>query len=209
MNPHGSRRQLEGCFRTTSRDALQSIPSGDLLVAAQHPTPNTQHPTPPGRPCRTPNAQHPTPWRPPNAPKMNLRGSLRQREGCFRTTYRGASQSIPSGDLVVAAGRGIQRLTPNTQRPPTPSKRMLPSKRPTPGRPCRPSRVAKIQACHSSLPPAQASVPKLAPRKAPSSPRGDPAFRVEQEMKGRRPKRPPFNQIRLPLQARAGNRPTN
>ena len=45
--------------------------------------------------------------------------------------------------------------------------------------------------------------------KPPSSPRGDPAFRVEQEMKGRRPKRPPFNQIRLPLQARAGNRPTN
>ena len=43
----------------------------------------------------------------------------------------------------------------------------------------------------------------------PSLPRGDPAFRVEQEMKGRRPKRPPFNQIRLPLQAQAGNRPTN
>ena len=43
----------------------------------------------------------------------------------------------------------------------------------------------------------------------PSLPRGDPAFRLEQEMKGRRPKRLPFNQIRLPLQAQAGNRPTN
>jgi hypothetical protein len=58
---------------------------------AQHPTPNTQRPTP--------NAQHPT----PNTQKMNPHGSRRQLEGCFRTTYRDALQSIPSGDLVVAA----------------------------------------------------------------------------------------------------------
>jgi hypothetical protein len=41
------------------------------------------------------------------------------------------------------------------------------------------------------------------------SPWGDPALRAEQEMKGRRLSARLFNQIRLPLQARAGNRPTN
>jgi len=169
INPHGSRRQLEGYFRTTCRGALQIIPSGDLVVVAlehptpkKHPTPNAQHPTantqrpntqrsaiasptrhlqrrrlyrrdaldrgfqtgyrspgkvtssstrPPGvtlprtqRP--TPNAQHPTPnTQRPNTqrPKMNPHGSRRQLEGCFRTTSRDALQSIPSGDLLVAA----------------------------------------------------------------------------------------------------------
>ena len=141
-----SGRRLETPCKVSRPETSSSPPY--RAPNAQHPTPNAPGATPPHTQRPTPNAQHPTPWRPPNAPKMNLRGSLRQREGCFRTTYRGASQSIPSGDLVVAAGRGIQRLTPNTQRPPTPSKQMLPSKRPTPGRPCRPSRVAKIQACH-------------------------------------------------------------
>ena len=41
------------------------------------------------------------------------------------------------------------------------------------------------------------------------SPWGDPALRAEQEMKVRRRSARLFNQIRLPLQARAGNRPTN
>jgi hypothetical protein len=133
----GGRCTSQGGAKQAARgrpNALLSVgPGGD---PAAHPTPNTQHPTP--------NAQRPT----PNAQKINPHGSRRQPEGYFRSTCRGALQSIPSGDLVVAAGRGIQRLTPNTQRPPTPSKQMLPSKRPTPGRPCRPSRVAKIQACH-------------------------------------------------------------
>ena len=76
-----------------------------------------------GRPCRAPNAQHPT----PNAQKINPHGSRRQLEGYFRTTYRGALQSIPSGDLVVVALEhptpkkhptpNAQHPTPNTQRP--------------------------------------------------------------------------------------------
>ena len=138
---------------------------------------------------------------------MNLRGSLRQREGCFRTTYRGASQSIPSGDLVVAAGRGIQRLTPNTQRPPTPSNALqanVTKQKAHPG-----ATLPSLQSSKNPSLPLEPATRTSLSAKAPSSPRGDPAFRVEQEMKGRRPKRPPFNQIRLPLQARAGNRPTN
>jgi hypothetical protein len=155
--------------------------------------PNAQ-PNAPG--ATLPHTQRPT----PNAlattqrPKTNLHGSLRQREGCFRTTYRGASQSIPSGDLVVAAGRGIQR----------PPSKCYQAKGPPRGDPAVPPEQQK------SKPAIQWSLPNSSLRaKPPSSPRGDPAFRVEQEMKGRRPKRPPFNQIRLPLQARAGNRPTN
>ena len=156
MNRYGSRRRREGCFDTPSRDALQSIQSGGLVVAAlEHPTPDTQRP---------PNTQRPATQHPSNTqrPKANLHGSLRQREGRFRTTYRGASQSIPS-------------LRETSSSPPVEASNAL-----------------------------QADVTK---QKYP--PWGDPAFRVEQEMKGGRPKRPPFNQIRLPLQARAGNRPTN
>ena len=94
----------------------------------------------PGTPNATPNApgatlprtqrpKHPTP-KAPNAlaatqrPKTNPHGSLRRREGCFSRTYRGASQSVPPGDLVVAAGRGIQR---------PPSKSSYQAKVPTPG----------------------------------------------------------------------------
>ena len=159
-NPHGSRRQLQGCFRITYGGPLQSILSGDLVVVA---------------------LEHPTPWR-PNA-------LATQRPG-DPTPWRSNAHT--------------------TQRPgdPTPFKRMLPSKKPTLGRPCRPARGAKIQACHplaynKSRPHGLTLSSSYTIQQQP--PRGDPAFRVEQEMKGRRPKRPPFNQIRLPLQARAGN----
>ncbi len=159
MIPCGSRRQREGCFKTPSRDALQSIQSADLVVAAlEHPTPNghptpntqrpaTQHPTPNGRP---PNTQHPSNTQ---RPKRNLHGSLRQREGCFRTTYRGASQSIPSGDLVVAAaGRGIQR----------PPSKCYQSKEAHPGvtLPSRQRSKNPRLPPAPAVPPAQASLPK-------------------------------------------------
>ena len=112
---------------------------------------------------------------------------------------RDALQSIPSGYLVVAAPRAPNALQANVTKQKAHPGVTLPSLQ---------------RSKNSSLPLEPATRTSATTRtslraKAPSSPRGDPAFRVEQEMKGRRPKRPPFNQIRLPLQARAGNRPTN
>ena len=74
---------------------------GATLPRTQRPTPNTQRPT-------------------PNAQKINPHGSRRQLEGYFRTTCRGALQSIPSGDLVVVAlehPTPKKHPTPNAQRP--------------------------------------------------------------------------------------------
>ena len=78
-----SRRRRGGCLGATSRDASQSIRPVDLVVAAlEHPT---QHPTPPGRPCRAPNAQstqrpsgHPTPQDEPPRIATPTRGVLQQ-----------------------------------------------------------------------------------------------------------------------------------
>ena len=115
------RDELERGFKTCYRSPrkVTSPPTqrpGVTLPRIQRPTPNP-----------TPNAQT------PNAQKMNPYGSRRQREACFRTTYEGPSQSITSGDLVVAAlehptyptpnNWSVRNPTPKTQRPsdPTPN----------------------------------------------------------------------------------------
>ena len=115
------RDELERGFKTCYRSPrkVTSPPTqrpGVTLPRTQRPTPNP-----------TPNAQT------PNAQKMNPYGSRRQREACFRTTYEGPSQSITSGDLVVAAlehptyptpnNWSVRNPTPKTQRPsdPTPN----------------------------------------------------------------------------------------
>ena len=122
INPHGSRRQPEGYFRTTCRGALQSIPSGDLVVVAlEHPTPK-KHPTP--------NAQHPTPnTQRPNTQRSAIAtptGHLQRRrlyrrdalDRGFQTGYRSpgkvtSSSTRPPGVTLPRT----QRPTPNAQHP--------------------------------------------------------------------------------------------
>lgn len=69
MNPYGSRRQREACFRTTYEGPSQSITSEDLVVAAlEHPT----YPTPNNWSVRNPTPKTQRPSDPtPNAQRQN------------------------------------------------------------------------------------------------------------------------------------------
>ena len=125
--------------------------------------------------------------------RMNPHGSRRQLQGCFRITYGGPLQSIPSGDLVVVALEHPTPWRPNA----------LAIQRPRDPTPWRPNALHQAKSPPWGDPAVRPEEQKFKPAtrislraKHPLSPRGDPAFRVEQEMKGRRPKRPPFNQIR-------------
>ena len=65
---------------------------------------------------------------------MNPYGSRRRREGCLRTMYGDASQSIASGDLVVVALEHPTHPTPNNwsvRSDPTPNAQSN-AQRPTP-----------------------------------------------------------------------------
>jgi hypothetical protein len=142
--------------------------------------------------------QHPTPKKTTSTDRdANVRGASERRKETPREVPR-------SGDLVVVAASGHPTpKTPNALR----ADGTKPHRRPGVTLPSRQRSENPL-----SLPPATCHDPATCislPANTSPSPRGDPAFRVEQEMKGRRPKRPPINQIRLPLQARAGNRPTN
>ena len=168
-NAHPTPRNEPLPIATPTRGVLRNHVQGRL---AKYPAGRPRRRRP-GIPNATPTAPGATlprtqRQRPPNAlaatqrPKMNPHGSLRLREGCFRRTNGGPSQSIPPEDLVVAAGRGIQR-------PPDESSHQAQAKSLAPGRPCRTARGAKIRACHSSLPssslpPPQASASNLPPR---------------------------------------------
>ncbi|KAL0302168.1 UNVERIFIED_CONTAM: hypothetical protein Scaly_3040100 [Sesamum calycinum] len=95
-----------GVPRATSRDASQSIRPVDLVVAAlEHPT---QHPTPPGRPCRAPNAKAPNALAATQRPRRTPTDRYADARGASEDVQRRLAE-CPARDLVVAAGRGIQR----------------------------------------------------------------------------------------------------
>jgi hypothetical protein len=157
-----SRRRREGCLGTTFRDASQSIRPADLVVAAlEYPT---QHPTPPGRPCRAPNAKgRPTPWPPPNAPKRTptdryayARGASGGPTEAPRRVSRPKTSSSPP--VEASSALPTNRVTKHKQKVSLRGDPAVPpeEQKSEPATPACP-----VQACHPHKPPPQTSL--LAP----------------------------------------------